>query len=196
MVGDEAPAPLEPPDGFTLLVGGARSGKSDLAQRLLLNVDAPVSVVVTAEARDDEMGRRIERHREDRPAEWATVEAPWQLAEAIGEIPDDHAVLLDCVSFWVANLIMHGDLEEIRSVSDPIGVAAQLVIERLADRTPPVVVVSNEVGHGLVPPDAVSREFRDVHGRVNRSLADAADRSFLVVAGRLLRLAEPVDVFG
>lgn len=177
-------------EGFTFLLGGARSGKSDLAQRLIASVGSRVSVVVTAEAGDAEMVDRISRHQLSRPKSWATLEAPRSLGATISGVPSDHALLVDCISFWVANRVMDGD------PSEAIESEAGNIARHLAARLSPVVVVGNEVGQGLVPADEVSRRFRDVNGRVNRILADTADKSLLVVAGRLLPLQPAEDIFG
>ncbi len=175
---------------MTLLLGGARSGKSDLAQRLIGSSKGPVSVVVTGEIGDDEMAERIKRHRRDRPEGWITVEAPRDLVAAVAAVPPEHALLLDCLSFWVANLVMDGLLEKtIEARTRELG-------SLLAARSSPVVVVSNEVGLGIVPGDPLSRRFRDVTGRVHRTFAELSDRSFLVVAGQVLPLTRPEDAFG
>lgn len=175
--------------GFTFLIGGARSGKSWLGQRLIeeaVGADDPVAAVVTAEAGDDEMADRIARHQDDRPANWETIEAPHALADAIAAVPGDQALLLDCLTFWIANRVM----------TDVPGSEVEAEAERLAGllaaRTAPTVVVTNEVGQGIVPGDPLSRRFRDVHGRVNRIVADRATGAFLVVAGRTIPLDRPV----
>lgn len=172
-------------EGSTFLIGGARCGKSHLAQRLAESYELPTTIVVTAEAGDDEMVERIDRHRAERPAGWATVEAPRDLVATVASVPADRVLLLDCITFWVANRVMADDLDA------HIEEEAATLADIFAARTAPVVVVSNEVGHGLVPADAMSRRFRDVHGRVNRTIADGADATYLVVAGQLLPLTRP-----
>jgi adenosylcobinamide kinase / adenosylcobinamide-phosphate guanylyltransferase len=174
----------------TVLLGGARSGKSDLAVRLVGTAGRPVTVVATAEAGDDEMAERIARHRSERPVGWATVEEPLAVVEAVAAVDPERSVLLDCTTLWVANAMGAGwDDSRIR------GEAARLA-EVLAARPGPSVVVGNEVGHGIVPADPLTRRFRDVHGRVNRTLVAASDRAVLVVAGRLLPLVDPRDHWG
>lgn len=169
----------------TMLIGGARSGKSSLGQRLVAATGDSVSVIVTAEAGDDEMSTRIEHHRSERPENWVTIEAPRLLVEAVEGIGNSRALLIDCVTFWVANRVMDDHPDEV--IVDQAVALARVVSERTAA----TVIVSNEVGHGLVPGDPESRRFRDVHGRVNRILADACDQAFLVVAGQVLPLAPP-----
>jgi adenosyl cobinamide kinase/adenosyl cobinamide phosphate guanylyltransferase len=173
---------------LTLLLGGARSGKSELSVRLAASSDHPVVVVVTAEARDDEMAERIRRHREARPSSWTTVEASVEVEHAVHELPADAFVVLDCLSLWVSNAIEAG-LED-----DVIVEHARRVATALAGRGAPAVVVSNEVGLGIVPVNALARRYRDALGRVNVVFAKASERSYLVVAGKSLPLEEPSPV--
>ena len=169
---------------FTFLIGGARSGKSSLAVRLASAFDGPVRVVVTAEARDEEMAERIRAHRAARPAAWKTVEAPLELLPAIRDVGEPSCVILDCLTLWVSNALEAGGSE------DEIDREARALASTLAERAAPAIVVSNEVGFGIVPANGLARRYRDVLGRVNGSLAAQASRSFLVVAGRGLPLEE------
>lgn len=169
---------------FTFLVGGARSGKSGLAVRSASNHDGPVVVLATAEARDDEMAERIRRHREARPRAWTMVEAPLGLAPVVRELRADAFVVLDCLSLWVSNAIEAG-LDD-----DAIVLEAVEAASLLARRAPPAVVITNEVGLGIVPVNALARRYRDTLGRVNVAFADAASRSYFVVAGRALPLED------
>ena len=170
---------------LTLLLGGARGGKSTLAVRLASTSGRPVVVVATAEARDEEMAERIRRHRADRPADWTTLEEPLDLQAAIGRLDGDACVILDCLSLWVSNA-MESDVSDEEIVE-----RARDVADALAAREAPAVVVSNEVGLGIVPVNELARRYRDVLGRVNTAFATAADAAFLVVAGRTLPLEEP-----
>lgn len=167
---------------LTVFIGGARSGKSRLAAELVSRQEAPVVVIATAEARDEEMTSRIERHRAERPAAWTTVEEPIELEAALRDLPDTSAVLIDCLTLWTSNAMEHG------LTDDEIGERARSTAGVAAARTGSVVVVTNEVGSGVVPPTAVGRRYTDVLGRVNMIWADAADRALLVVAGKVLRL--------
>jgi adenosylcobyric acid synthase len=162
--------------GLTFLLGGARSGKSALA--LSLAGGAPVTFVATGTAGDEEMAERIERHRAERPVSWSTVEEPVALREAIEAA--EGTVVVDCLSFWVANLVEAGwaDAAVEAEAEAAARVAAGL-------RT---IAVSNEVGLGVVPATPLGRRYRDVLGRVNASWAEAAEDAYLVVAGRALRL--------
>jgi adenosyl cobinamide kinase/adenosyl cobinamide phosphate guanylyltransferase len=168
-----------------LLLGGARSGKSALAVRLADSWSGPVVFVATAEARDADMADRIEQHRRDRPARWTTVEEPVDLVAALGEAPEDALVLVDCLSLWVANAMEAGWGEE------RIHEAARTGATLLSGRASPSVVVSNEVGLGVVPATELGRTYRDVLGRVNAEFAEAADSAQLIVAGRALELGSP-----
>jgi adenosylcobinamide kinase/adenosylcobinamide-phosphate guanylyltransferase len=168
--------------GLTFLVGGARSGKSSLAVRLAAESGRAVVFVATSEARDDEMEARIERHRGERPPEWSTVEAPLDLAGALAAAPQEACVVLDCLTFWTSNALEAGWSDEA------VAEAAAQVAGLAAARTAATVVVSNEVGLGVVPDTPLGRRYRDVHGRVNAIFAGAAERACLVVAGRALEL--------
>ena len=169
---------------LTFVLGGARSGKSALAVRLASTFGSPIIVVVTAEARDDEMTERIRRHQRARPSEWQTVEAPVELAGAIDSL-GDVAVVLDCLTLWVSNAI------EARRGDAAIVAEAEGVAHTLAARSEHAVVVSNEVGLGIVPMNALGRRYRDVLGEVNAVFARIADRSYLMVAGRAVALVSP-----
>jgi adenosyl cobinamide kinase/adenosyl cobinamide phosphate guanylyltransferase len=168
--------------GLTVLLGGARSGKSALSSELAAETELPVVVVVTAEARDEEMTERIRRHRESRPAAWITVEAPVEVARAIRELAPNAFVVLDCLSLWVSNAI------EAKLDDDRILHEAREIASALANREVPAVVVSNEVGLGIVPMNALARRYRDTLGRVNATFVDAAERAYFVVAGKALAL--------
>jgi adenosylcobinamide kinase / adenosylcobinamide-phosphate guanylyltransferase len=170
---------------MTLLLGGARSGKSELSARLATSSGRPVVVLATAEARDEEMDERIRRHRDARPPSWTTVEEPLALSSAVGALPPDASVVLDCLSLWVSNSMEAG------AVDDAIVAEAREVAASLARREPPSVVVSNEVGLGIVPANPLARRYRDVLGRVNVAFAHAATDAYFVVAGKALPLEEP-----
>jgi adenosylcobinamide kinase / adenosylcobinamide-phosphate guanylyltransferase len=166
---------------LTLLLGGARSGKSRLAVRRAA-VAETVVFIATGEAGDEEMAVRIEAHRAERDVRWTTVEEPVDVRVALQSAPQDAFVILDCLSLWVSNLIDRGwDDEAIEAEGAR---AAQVAAERPA----PTVVVTNEVGLGIVPATPLGRRYRDALGRVNAAFAGVADEALLVVAGRTLRL--------
>lgn len=165
-----------------LLLGGARAGKSALAVSIAVRSRAPVTFIATAEANDQEMRNRIVRHRAERPREWTTVEEPIRLAEAVRAVHNGQFLIVDCLTLWASNLMARGEDHE------SILRDAQEVAALLAGRLEPVVVVSNEVGLGIVPEHAVARRFRDTLGAVNTVFAAAAERAVLVAAGRTLEL--------
>lgn len=163
------------------MLGGARSGKSAFAERLAAECGEPVLYVATATAGDEEMAARIALHRAQRAASWRTLEAPTGLAERVGQAMGDAAtVLVEDLTLLLSNL-MAGDesTAEANAIAD---VNALLALARN------VVLVSNEVGMGIVPPYPLGRVFRDALGRVNQSAAAACDTVYLLVAGLPLQL--------
>ena len=164
---------------LVVLVGGARAGKSALAVKLAREWDGPVVYVATAEAGDDEMALRISRHRDERPAEWRTIEEPVALREALEAVGTDAYAIVDCLTLWVANLLERGD---------DVVAEAEAAAEIAATRDAPTIVITNEVGLGIVPATSLGREYRDVLGAVNAAFVSRADEAVLVVAGRTLPL--------
>ena len=164
---------------LVVLLGGARAGKSALAVDLAREWDGPVVYVATAEAGDDEMAARISRHREERPRDWRTVEEPVALREALEAVEPNAYVIVDCVTLWVANLLERGDnvLAEAVAVADVV-----------AARDSPTLVITNEVGLGVVPATPLGREYRDLLGAVNSAFVSRAEDAAIVVAGRALPL--------
>jgi adenosylcobinamide kinase/adenosylcobinamide-phosphate guanylyltransferase len=167
--------------GLTLVLGGARSGKSRHAEALLAAAPPPWIYVATAEAGDAEMAARIAEHRRRRDKRWQTVEAPRELASALAALPADASLLVDCLTLWLSNLLLAG--------SDVAAEAERLEAALLARRGI-VVAVANEVGLGIVPDNALARRFRDAAGHLNQRLASRAGRVALLVAGI------PVEVKG
>jgi adenosyl cobinamide kinase/adenosyl cobinamide phosphate guanylyltransferase len=162
---------------LTLLLGGARSGKSALAVRMATEAGRPVVFVATGEAGDAEMAERVRLHRESRPADWTTVEEPLELRRALDDA-GDALVVVDCLTLWVANALERGW-------------SAARIEEHAAEaasRAGDTIAVSNEVGLGVVPATPLGRTYRDVLGRVNAIWAAAADEALFVVAGRTLEL--------
>ncbi|MEQ8842574.1 MAG: bifunctional adenosylcobinamide kinase/adenosylcobinamide-phosphate guanylyltransferase [Acidimicrobiales bacterium] len=167
---------------LTLLTGGARSGKSSAAVRLATVSGRAVVYVATAEAGDDEMADRISRHQADRPSEWTTIDAPRALAEAVRTVDTQAAVIVDCLALWVTNLLDLAD-EEIHERAAALAGALR---ERQAD----TIVVTNEVGDGIVPDNAVARRFRDVLGTVNQQVRSVSDQAYLCVAGGVIPITD------
>jgi adenosyl cobinamide kinase/adenosyl cobinamide phosphate guanylyltransferase len=141
-----------------------------------------VTFIATAQDRDAEMSDRIWAHRSQRPPAWSTVEAPLDLDRALRDEPDGTTVVVDCLTLWVANLVEAGRDDEA------VARAAQDVAQRASGRQGHCVIVSNEVGSGIVPMEALSRRYRDLLGRVNTTFCDLAGQALLVVAGRVVPL--------
>ncbi len=165
---------------LTLLLGGARSGKSAMAVRLGLESGLPVTFIATASAGDSEMAERIRMHRANRPPEWTTLEAPLDVVDAIAGAAADDFVILDCLTLWVSNLL------EVGRTADEIAGLADQMVNELQERR--AVVVSNEVGMGIVPTNELARVYRDVLGAVNAQFAKYSDRALLIVAGMAIDL--------
>ncbi len=162
---------LAKPD-LTLVLGGARSGKSRFAEALVTRLPTPWVYIATAQAFDDEMRARIAEHRKRRAPGWHTVETPLELAAALREA-GDAPVLVDCLTLWLTNLMLgDADLE-----------TAVAALDAALDRTAPTMLVSNEVGGGIVPDNALARRFRDEAGRLHQRIAARAGRVVLMVAG-------------
>ena len=168
-----------------LITGGVRSGKSRFAEELAHAIGGDrVAYVATAEAGDDEMRRKIARHRADRPGTWPTFEDPLDAAGAIAAAgqadPPPAAILVDCLTMLVSNLLLAGD-----EATAADRVERQVAALREAARRAPgvVLVVTNEVGWGVVPPSSLGRRYRDLLGRANQGLAADAARMYLLVAG-------------
>jgi adenosylcobinamide kinase / adenosylcobinamide-phosphate guanylyltransferase len=175
---------------LTVLLGGARSGKSDLAVELARAFGAPVAFLATGEARDEEMTDRIRRHRTERPEGWTTVEEPYELARALERQASASTVVLDCLTLWVANALERGD------GADRILELATEAARVAGSRVGATIAISNEVGLGIVPATPLGRSYRDLLGSVNRAWVEASDRAFLVVAGRALPLADTGSLVG
>jgi adenosylcobinamide kinase/adenosylcobinamide-phosphate guanylyltransferase len=175
------PGPQNGGGNITLVLGGARSGKSRYAEKLIESETAPWIYLATAEARDGEMDRRIAEHRARRDRNWQTIEAPHDLAGAIAALPPGSAVLVDCLTLWLSNrLLADGDID--REIAD---------LERaLASHDGAVAVVSNDVGSGIVPDNQLARRFRDLQGVLNQRIAAKASRVVLMVAGLPLAVKE------
>ena len=176
---------------LTLVLGGARSGKSRYAQGLI--GDRPAIYVATARRRDREMTARIERHRVDRPSSWHTIEEPESVPRVVRTAsPIDAPVLVECVTLWLSNLFERESHTPAKRQQDILMDAVRELAE--ASRLREVIVVSNEVGAGIVPTTRVGRRFRDLQGWTNQILAAEAESVVLVVAGLPLALKAPAVV--
>jgi adenosylcobinamide kinase/adenosylcobinamide-phosphate guanylyltransferase len=183
MAPSHAQLPQEPrdtpigPSRLTLVLGGARSGKSRHAEELVTALPPPWTYVATAQALDDEMAARIEAHRACRDPRWRTIEAPSDVAAAIDAAGGP--MLVDCLTLWLSNLMLAGaDIEA----------ETEHLVRSLTGAAHPVVLVANEVGFGIVPDNALARSFRDAAGRLNQAMAARADRVVLMVAGIAMRV--------
>ncbi|AZI37776.1 adenosylcobinamide kinase/adenosylcobinamide phosphate guanylyltransferase [Caenibius tardaugens NBRC 16725] len=163
-----------------LVLGGARSGKSHYAQHRAEALPGALVYLATAQAFDEEMRERIALHRGERGPRWSTVEAPLELAKAISAFSwPDTVVLVDCLTLWASNLLL---------AEQDVEAATQALIRAVAMAGGPVILVANEVGLGIVPDNALARRFRDIAGRMNQALAQAADGVVFVAAGLPLAL--------
>ncbi len=161
-------------DKLTLVIGGAASGKSAFAERLVTDMARPRIYVATAQAYDDEMHLKIAGHQVARGPDWHTVEAPQDLALALSEVPSDSCVLIDCLTMWLSNRLLAG--------ADLAADRAELIAALTACRSP-VVAVTNETGLGIVPDNSLARQFRNAQGALNQAVAAKADHVVLITAG-------------
>ncbi|NPV25668.1 bifunctional adenosylcobinamide kinase/adenosylcobinamide-phosphate guanylyltransferase [Bradyrhizobium aeschynomenes] len=174
--------PAPPPPALprlTLVLGGARSGKSRHAEALVTTSAPPWTYVATAQAFDEEMTERIAQHKARRPDEWQTLETTHDLAALVRTHASPTPMLIDCLTLWLSN-VMLADRDVAAACAD--------LIEALAAARGPIVAVSNEVGLGIVPDNALARAFRDAQGRLNQDVAALADRVILMAAGLPLTL--------
>lgn len=177
------PAPAAPAPRLVVIGGGARSGKSNFALAYARSLGARRCFIATAQAFDGEMRARIDRHRIERGADWETIEEPLALEEAIERAPADAVLLIDCLTLWLSNLLC-ADVSH-----DEIMARVEAVAETAAARRAPTLVVTNEVGLGLVPDNPLGRAFRDITGLAHQRLADVADEIYAALMGVVVRLA-------
>ncbi len=169
---------------LTVLLGGARSGKSSLALSLAETHSPAVTFIATAEALDGDMAARIERHRAERPR-WTTIEESRDLVGAIEMADSRHAVVIDCLTMWATNLLLDGRSQDYMLEH------SNLAIDSALRRPGPTIAISNEVGLGVVPETELGRNFRDLLGRINQQWFTRASHPFFVVAGMVLRAETP-----
>jgi adenosylcobinamide kinase/adenosylcobinamide-phosphate guanylyltransferase len=169
---------------IVLILGGARSGKSQYAEKLAAGFGHNVLYIATAEAKDEEMSARIEAHQAARPEHWRTLEAPLHIAGSLSTVehPLD-VLLLDCLTLLATNLILSMEGQPEAHIQAGLKAELDALIASQARLNIPLIIVSNEVGLGLVPPYPTGRLFRDVLGRANQYLAARADRVIFMVAG-------------
>ena len=177
-----------------LLIGGARSGKSSYAEELARQIGGEVLFVATAEDRDEEMHRRIEVHKKSRPAHWHTLEAPCNVGKCIAADKSNfNVVVLDCITLLVNNvlcqhMVIHGEDVDEKLVEQDVKSEINTIIDCMKKSSATYIMVTNEVGEGIIPLGASTRIYRDVLGRTNQMLARAVDEVYLMVAGIPLRV--------
>ena len=167
---------------MVLVTGGTRSGKSRFAQELARQWGGPEAFIATAAPRDEEMRQRIEEHRRSRPRHWVTIEEERELLRALASLEGTRTVIIDCLTLWVSNLLEEG-LREGEILKE-----AELLRDELLCSPYRVILVTNEVGWGIVPVNPLARCFRDAVGKVNQLFASSADQVYLMVAGVPLRI--------
>lgn len=164
---------------ITMVTGGARSGKSALAERLVKRHNLPRIYIATAQPGDAEMSERIAQHQQSRGAGWVTVEEPVDLVRVLTETDGQGVRLVDCLTLWMSNCFDNCDVASL--------------CETLRRQTSPVVLVTNELGQGIVPDNQMARRFRDQHGWMNQAVANVADEVWMAVSGMPLRLKPKGD---
>ena len=164
---------------LSLILGGARSGKSTFAERLATSASRPRAYIATSQSLDTEMEAKIAKHRQNRGPDWQTIEAPLELGAELANIKSNSVVLIDCLTLWLSNQ-MHAEADIDAEVANLLTV--------LSASPNPVICVSNEVGMGLVPDTPLGRQFRDLQGRLNQKVAPRADLAVFVAAGLPLTL--------
>ncbi len=160
----------------TLILGGVRSGKSRLAERLAIESQLPVTYIATATAQDEEMQQRIAMHRKQRPVHWRIIEEPLQLAAALSSVPAERCILLDCVTLWLTNLLLTDNCSLLEQERD----AFLTVLPSLKNR---LLIVSNETNMGITPMGELSRRYCDEAGRLHQEIAQHCGQVVLTVAG-------------
>lgn len=181
---------------FILVLGGARSGKSDFALKLARDIGGRVVFLATAQAHDDEMRERIAVHQQQRLQEWRTIEEPLNVADALGaQARNADVVLVDCVTLWVANLLAAAspagvDEPDVAATADQLASQLGALHDWYRSSSASLILVSNEVGMGLVPPYPSGRAFRDLLGGANQRLATLATEAYLLIAGMPVELKQ------
>lgn len=168
------------------ITGGSRSGKSNFALKMASGLEGNKVYIATAEALDEEMKERIEKHKKERSGEWLTMEEPLKISELIRDLNGKHGVLLlDCLTIWLSNLILKERQSSLKlEIEDFIEVLRDFKKPSIPSLQPSVLfIVSNEIGMGIVPENKLARRFRDDAGRLNQRVAELADEVYFVVSG-------------
>ena len=165
---------------LVFVTGAARSGKSFFAEKMAAELEGKVTYIATCVPGDDEMHDRVARHRERRPVNWLTIEEAYNPAQVIKEADEPgHIFLMDCLTLLVSNLILRSDPQGEEQILEKVSELAKVSYESAAH----VIIVSNEVGWGIVPGDPLSRLYRDIIGRANQKIASYADEAYVTIAG-------------
>ena len=178
----------------TLILGGARSGKSRFAQELARKMSGDVLFVATAEAGDSDMHRRIQAHKKERPSEWHTLEATTGIGTCIEQNTGDvKVVLIDCITLLVNNVLCQHNTKEMETIEDPVLETEVMneinqLVQCMQKVNTNFIIVSNEVGLGLVPDNRMGRLYRDLLGKANQALSQSMDEVYLLVAGIPLKV--------
>ena len=188
---------------FTLITGGARSGKSHFAELVAAQSKRPVIYIATAQIWDEEMALRVKKHQEQRPSNWRLIEEPLNIRDTLFKLKDeDVVILLDCVTLWLSNLLLArqaeheeqkdgtNDIDIITDVETLFLATVQDVAHLAREIKPTVIFVTNEVGQGIVPENPLARAYRDLAGRSNQILAQSADHVYMVNAGLPLEIKQ------
>ena len=162
-----------------LVTGGARSGKSVFAEKRTKQLGSPLIYIATSEVIDTEMKKRVEEHQARRGSEWQTFHAPINLKETLIETDGKGPCLVDCLTFWLNNLIFH---------DEDIDAAKKELITVLNERSDPVVLVTNEIGSGIIPENSLARRFLDEAGRLNQTISQIADEVYVSISGIPLQI--------
>ena len=168
-----------------LVTGGARSGKSVFAEKRTKQLGSSLIYIATSEVIDSEMKKRVEEHQARRGSEWQTLHAPINLTEALIETDGKGPCLVDCLTFWLNNLIFH---------DEDIDAATKELITVLNERSDPVVLVTNEVGSGIIPENALARRFCDEAGRLNQTISQIADEVYVSISGIPLQIKPKLKI--
>jgi adenosylcobinamide kinase/adenosylcobinamide-phosphate guanylyltransferase len=167
-----------------LVTGGARSGKSGFAERYAAKLGGKIAYIATAEIYDEEMAARIRLHRASRPSFWQTYEAPFEAAKAIDEAAKEHdTILFDCLTVYASNQLLKAEEKSRAARFDKVMADISEVINAALKSERNIIFVTNEVGAGIVPENALAREYRDLAGKINQKFAKAAAEVYMVISG-------------
>ncbi len=176
------------------VTGGARSGKSKYAEGLAGSLGEKVIYLATAQALDTEMEERIQKHRQRRPGDWTTIEEPLEIPEVIAKYQSRTTILLDCLTLYLSNLFFKYEALPPNSQEQTIGAKIAVLAETIKRSNVNIIIVSNEIGWGVVPENNMSRRFRDLAGSANQTIAAVCDEVYLLVSGLPIRIKGGSDV--